>query len=128
MIKHIKRAGLTALASALLVGTSGLYSAGAMAVEKSDLEKGKEIAFSRKTGNCLACHAIDGGNSPGNIAPPLSIPNYTMKQRYPERQRLYNQIHDATQANPLSVMPPFGKHNILSKKEMELLVDYIWSL
>lgn len=124
MIKHIKRAGLTAFASTLLVGTSGLYSAGAVAAEMTDLQKGKDLAFSRKKGNCLACHAIEDGKSPGSIAPPLMV----MKQRYPDRQKLYNQIYDATAVNPMSVMPPFGKHRIISKDELELLVDYIWSL
>lgn len=32
--------------------------------------QGKKIAFDRKLGNCLGCHAIAGGNLAGNIGPP----------------------------------------------------------
>ncbi|MFN3786467.1 MAG: hypothetical protein ACK4RS_06460, partial [Thiothrix sp.] len=32
---------------------------------------GKELAFDRSIGNCLACHMIEGGDLPGNIGPPL---------------------------------------------------------
>lgn len=87
-------------------------------------EEGKELAFSRKKGNCLACHAIQGGESPGNIAPPLMA----MKQRYPEKARLRAQIWDATAANPDTPMPPFGKHRILTEGELDKVVEFIWSL
>ena len=88
------------------------------------LERGREIAFDRTKGNCLACHAIDGGTLPGNIGPPLMV----MKQRFPERERLRAQIRDATASNPDSIMPPFGRHRILSDEEIELVVDFLYSL
>lgn len=87
-------------------------------------EQGKEIAFDRKKGNCLACHMIEGGNVPGNIAPPL----VAMKGRYASKDDLRKQIHDPTAANPESSMPPFGKHEILSKPELDKVVEYIWTL
>ena len=75
-------------------------------------------------GNCLACHAIEGGESPGNIGPPL----LAMKARFPERAKLKAQLWDPTVANPDSPMPPFGKHAILSEDELEKVVDFIWTL
>jgi sulfur-oxidizing protein SoxX len=75
-------------------------------------------------GNCLACHMIQGGNLPGNIAPPL----IAMKGRYPNKAELRKQIWDPSMKNPETSMPPFGKHEILTKQELDKLVEFIWSL
>jgi sulfur-oxidizing protein SoxX len=85
---------------------------------------GKQLAFDRTKGNCLACHAIDNGVSPGNIGPELS----NMKQRYPDKTLLQKRIWDETQFNPMTVMPPFGKHHILTEDEIDQVVDFIHSL
>ena len=89
----------------------------------ADME-GKEIAFDRSKGNCLACHAIDDGDMPGNIGPPLIV----MKVRFPDRAVLKAQIWDATAKNSISIMPPFGKHHILSDTEIEKVIDYLYTL
>ncbi|MDH5377788.1 MAG: sulfur oxidation c-type cytochrome SoxX [Gammaproteobacteria bacterium] len=89
-----------------------------------DEEQGKAIAFDRKKGNCLACHAIEGGSLPGNIGPPLE----NMKNRYPDKAKLRDQIFDATKRNPNSIMPPFGKHEILTKDELDKVVEFIYTL
>jgi sulfur-oxidizing protein SoxX len=94
------------------------------AVAEDVVAEGKKIAFHRKKGNCLACHAIEGGNLPGNIGPPL----VNMKERYPDKQALRMQIYDATKNNPNTIMPPFGKHEILTSKELDKVVEYIWTL
>ncbi len=91
---------------------------------KSDIEKGQEIAFSRKKGNCLACHTIKGGKLPGNIAPPL----VAMQQRFPDKAKLRAQIADSTAANPDSIMPPFERHKIISAEEIDLITDFIHQL
>ncbi len=88
------------------------------------IEQGKKIAFNRKTGNCLACHAIEGGSLPGNIGPPL----INMRDRYPDKEQLHAQIWDATRYNPHSIMPPYGKHEILSNEELDRVVEFIYSL
>ncbi len=85
---------------------------------------GKKIAFDRKKGNCLACHDMDDGDMSGNIGPPLIV----MKTRFPDRAVLKAQIWDATVKNPISIMPPFGKHRILSNNEIEKLLDYLYTL
>ncbi|MDM8546432.1 sulfur oxidation c-type cytochrome SoxX [Candidatus Venteria ishoeyi] len=92
--------------------------------EKSVMEKGKSLAFDRKKGNCLACHVIKDGVSPGNIGPPLIY----MSARYKSKEALHAQIADATVANPNSLMPPFGKHGILSDAEIGKIVEFIYSL
>jgi len=88
------------------------------------IEKGKAVAVDRKKGNCLACHAMDDGNLPGNIAPPL----VSMKLRYPDKAKLREQIWDATIRNPNSIMPPFGRHKMLSEEEIDNITVYILTL
>ncbi|MCG6940163.1 MAG: sulfur oxidation c-type cytochrome SoxX [Thiohalocapsa sp.] len=87
-------------------------------------EAGKEIAMDRSRGNCIACHVLPGGESPGAIGPAL----VAMQTRYSSKQDLAQQIWDPTIKNPDAVMPPFGKHGILSDKEFVDVVEYVWSL
>ena len=85
---------------------------------------GKDIAMDRAKGNCIACHVMEGGESPGNIGPPL----VAMKVRYPETKRLRDQIWDSNAANPDSPMPPFGKHEILTEEQIDQVVAFILTL
>lgn len=110
------------LISALVIST-GMLSVEAMAADDA-VAQGKEIAFDRKKGNCLGCHAIEGGSLPGNIGPPL----IAMKARFPDKAKLRAQIWDATARNPYTPMPPFGKHGALSDKEIDLITEFIHTL
>lgn len=85
---------------------------------------GQGIAFDRAKGNCLACHVIAGGESPGSIGPELS----NMQARYPDKKLLRRRIWDETEFNPITVMPPFGKHRILSEQEIDQVVDFLYTL
>jgi sulfur-oxidizing protein SoxX len=119
--KHIfSAASLAAMIGALAITTSAVSVAEEAA---TILEKGKETAFDRKLGNCLACHAIDDGTLPGNIGPPL----IAMKQRYPEKAKLRDQIWDATVRNPNTIMPPFGRFRILSEEQIDWITEYIYT-
>ncbi len=121
--------------SILKTGSSVLALAGGLAVlpvpgvslaeeASSVVEEGKAVAFDRKKGNCLACHQIAGGDLPGNIGPPL----VAMKARFPDKAKLRAQIADATQLNPNSIMPPFGRQGILSDSEIDKIVEFIYTL
>ena len=115
-------AGAVALA-ATLIG----YAIPDLANADADPElvaQGKDIAFDRKKGNCLACHAIEGGDLPGNIGPPL----VAMSARFPDPERLRAQIWDPTAANPDTIMPPFGLHGILSEDEIDKIVVFVQTL
>lgn len=103
-----------------IIALSAIASAPTFAKEMT----GKEIAFDRKLGNCLACHMISGGELNGNIAPPL----IAMKARFPDKAKLRAQIWDATVANPDSIMIPFGRHGIMSEKQIDKVTDFIYSL
>ena len=106
-------------AIALLLGT---FPAQGTTAER--VAEGKSLALGRSKGNCLACHKIDDGKLPGTIGPPL----VAMKLRYPERSALREQICDATIRNPHSRMPPFCRHRILTESEVELIIDYLYTL
>ena len=88
------------------------------------LEQGKKLTTERSKGNCLACHVIEQGVLPGNLGPPL----VAMKARFPDREELRMQIYNATSANQHSRMPPFGRHGILTDKEIEIIMDYLYTL
>ena len=88
------------------------------------INQGRVIAYDRSAGNCLSCHLILGSELPGNVGPPL----IQMRLRFPERSALISQISDAAITNSNTVMPPFGRHNILTDDEIELVVDFIHSI
>lgn len=88
------------------------------------INPGKQIAFSRDKGNCLACHKIEDGEFPGNIGPELKA----LSTRFNNKQQLREQIWDATRFNPETSMPPFGKNKILANTEIDQVVDYLWGI
>ncbi|MFN2380962.1 MAG: sulfur oxidation c-type cytochrome SoxX [Guyparkeria sp.] len=117
----------TAGAAALLatgMGFSGATMANDAGMSES-AKKGKEIAFARGEGNCLACHQIKGGNLAGNIGPAL----IAMEARYPDREDLVEVIYDPRKKfGDQTIMPPMGASNFLSDEEINLIVDYLYTL
>ena len=107
----------------LLLGAASLLADEATDAE-ARIEQGKQIAFDRRKGNCLACHAIEGGELAGNYGPPLIV----MKTRFPDRDKLRAQIWDATVRMPSTRMPPYGRHRILTEEEIDLVVDFLLTL
>ena len=87
-------------------------------------ETGKDIALNVRKGNCLACHLMPGvpdAVSSATIGPPL----VAMKARFPDAAVLRDKIWDASKTVPTTAMPPFGKHQILSDKEIDKIVEFI---
>jgi sulfur-oxidizing protein SoxX len=110
-----------------LLAFLGIASLSLAAEEDTEQADGQSIAYNKKLGNCLACHAIPSdpkAESAGNIGPPL----VNMKERYPDRAKLRAQIWDATVTNPNTSMPPFGRNKILTEQEIDLVTDYIQGL
>lgn len=85
--------------------------------------RGGCIAIDRTKGNCPACHLIAGAVS-GNVAPPLLV----MQQRFPDKARVRAQLEDPSKFNPKTVMPPFGRHQILTPQEISDVVEFVMSL
>lgn len=117
----------TATSIAALLGSLALAPVAAVSAQEAEASaaaQGKQVAHDRRKGNCLACHAIEGGDMTGNVGPPL----VAMKARFPDKARLRAQIWDSTKANPNTIMPPFGRHQILTEKEIDQIVEYMYTL
>ena len=133
---------VTALGAALLAGNLAMMpaaSAGdALPTDKQcskskpedALTKGWCVMINRKKGNCLACHDIVTKRFPadfpaaGNIAPPL----VSMKARFPDKAKLRAQIWDATVANPNTSMIPFGRHKVISDKDIDNIIEFLYTI
>jgi len=122
MIRKSKR--LLSMTGALFIAASLPTSVTLAEASGSNIEEGKKLAFTRSKGNCLACHMIKGGDSPGTIAPPLLM----MKSRFPDKKVLKAQVWDASKRNPETSMPLFGRYEILTEDEVDKVVDFIHSL
>jgi sulfur-oxidizing protein SoxX len=51
-----------------------------------------------------------------------------MKARFPDREKLRQQIWDSRGNDPHTLMPPFGKFRILTDQEIERIIDYLYTL
>ena len=90
-------------------------------------KKGKGLVISVTKGNCIACHSVPTESdivSLANIGPPF----VNLKARFPNRADLEKKIWDPTFTNPNTIMPPFGKHKILTMIEIHQIIDYLYSL
>ena len=88
---------------------------------------GKQLAYTGNKGNCLACHAMPtmaDAEAAGTIGPPL----IAMRMRYPDKAKLRAVIWNAMVVNPDTVMPPFGKNQILTEQEIDKITDFVDSL
>jgi len=98
-----------------------------IAQAESSIDRGRQIAHDHFKGNCLACHQMPkdkSAKSKANIAPSL----IDIKIKYPEKESLFNRIHDPSSINPNTIMPPYGKNSILSTQEIYDLIDYLYTL
>ena len=118
----LKRITVIAFLAPLLMFGSAV--SGVASADEAMIERGKEAAFDRKKGNCLACHMIADGSLPGNQGPPL----VAMQARFPDKAVLRAQISNPLEKNPNSIMPPFGLHNILSGDDIDAIVEYLYTL
>jgi len=107
----------TALALGLLLVVSTAAQA------QSGAADGQKLAFDRGKGNCLTCHEIKGGDLPGSIGPKLE----NLKGKY-DRTELIAILNDEAIRNPTTVMPPFGRHRILTEQEINAIVDFLQTL
>jgi len=117
-------AAIRAVLAVAVCALSGMPVVALAAGASQQVNAGKKIAFTSSRGNCLACHVIPGGEAPGNIGPPL----IAMKARFSSREKVRQVVWDPESVYPGSPMPPFGKNRILSQKEIDQVVDFIWSL
>jgi len=75
-------------------------------------------------GNCTACHAIPADKNlvAGDIAPPF----IGMKIRFPDIAKVRAAIHDQRALSPDTIMPPFGRKQILTPEQIDSVAQYIY--
>lgn len=85
------------------------------------VKKGEKIFMTKKFGNCIACHDINGKtlNGPGSMGPKLQY-----LSAWPE-QALYDKVYNPYTTNPVSQMPAFGKSGWLSDGEIKAVVAFL---
>ncbi len=111
----------------LLVFAAAIGNSFPVLADQDRVATGARLAQDVAKGNCLACHAMPSDAkavTSANIGPPL----VAIRARFPEREQLRRQVWDAGLTNPDTVMPPFGKHQILTTEEIDLIVDYLYTL
>ncbi len=85
---------------------------------------GRAIFLDERKGNCAACHKAPNDatvKTQSNIGAPLEA----IKARYPDGKKLREVIWDLSKTVPNTIMPPYGKHRILSDDEIDALVIYL---
>lgn len=88
---------------------------------------GRELFTDVRKGNCVACHQIPGDSLASGkirIGPDLA----GIKARYPDRARLRAAVWDQSETLPNTIMPPYGKHRILTETEIDAVVGYLETL
>ena len=111
------------LTKKLLIASAigGLFATASVAGDMNLVKEGEKIFNTKKIGNCLACHAVNGKdiNNPGSLGPKLQY-----LESWPE-QALYDKIYDPYTTNPISAMPAFGKNGWLNDHQIKALVAYL---
>jgi len=93
--------------------------------EDARVSAGRELAHGYEKGNCLGCHRIPGDPKAVTLAT-LGPPLRDVLARYPDREALRSRLWDATAYNSSTIMPPFGKHGVLTEQEIELIIEYLY--
>lgn len=81
-------------------------------------------------GNCLACHYVSISGQPerfapsGNIGPILE----NISEKYPSQSELIELLNDPDALFPDTIKPPYGKHRILTEREIEAVVVFLSGL
>ncbi|TNG01488.1 MAG: sulfur oxidation c-type cytochrome SoxX [Gammaproteobacteria bacterium] len=73
---------------------------------------------------CQACHQFAGTTQAGTVGPPM----VAIKARFPERQKIYDQVYDPHKIKSDSIMPPFGRNGLLNDKQINLIIDFLYTL
>lgn len=78
-------------------------------------------------GHCIACHQLPEGAGPAtraDLGPRLEGD----RMRALGRAGIRRALEDPTRDNPDTVMPPFGRHRILTAAEIDRLVEFLHAL
>jgi len=109
------------IATVAIVST--VFSTAIFAADQSAIIKeGRKVFVTKKLGNCLACHTVQGDASipqPGSIGPRLAN-----LDTYP-KQYLFDKIWDPNKTNPTTIMPVFGRNHKITKEQINAVIAYL---
>lgn len=88
---------------------------------------GKKLFDDPRRGNCGACHVWSAA-APVSVLPPIGPSLVGIKARYADGKKLRDVIRDASALNPDTVMPPYGRHRILTDVEINAIAGYVETL
>jgi sulfur-oxidizing protein SoxX len=91
---------------------------------------GRALFAEERKGNCSACHKTPS-DAPMKGASGIGPPLESIRQKYPgaaDRARLRDAIVDPGKRNPGTIMPPYGKHRILTETEIDAIVAFLETL
>ncbi len=94
------------------------------AVSQADSAPGRALFLDPAKGNCAACHQVPADpavKSTSRIGAPLA----GIKSQYPDRSRLRAIVWDLGATIPDTIMPPYGRHRILTEAEIDALLRYL---
>lgn len=120
----------SSLGTHIIVGCITTFPLATMASAQSAPLDGRALFIEQRKGNCTACHKAPTDallKSASDIGPPLE----SIKQKYAtpiDQARLREVIQDPGKINPNTIMPPYGKHRILSDAEINAIVGYLETL
>ncbi|WP_298357180.1 sulfur oxidation c-type cytochrome SoxX [Rhodoblastus sp.] len=99
-------------------------AAAPLSAHAGDVAAGQKLALDRSKGNCLACHTIKGGDAPSSVGRKL----VDMKRRFPNRADLVEILTDESDRNVIAPMPAFGRNHVLTRDEIEKIIDFLYTL
>lgn len=107
-----------------VIGSCLVLALSSFANASEDMVKlGEKIFTTKKLGNCLACHDVNGKKipNPGSLGPKLTA------MKYWDDKTIYDTIYDIYKARGIkySAMPPFGANGWLTEKQIKALVAFL---
>lgn len=88
---------------------------------------GRALFHDPGKGNCIACHQTSA-NTPSAPASRIGPPLLRVKEQIPDRERLRQIIRDPASVWPDTIMPPYGRHRILTDGEIDAIAAYVETL
>ena len=114
----------------IILGCFTTFPLATMVSAQSAPLDGRALFIEQRKGNCTACHKTPTDallKSASEIGPSLE----SIKQKYAtpaDRARLRETMQDPGKINPNTIMPPYGKHRILSDTEINAIISYLETL
>ena len=97
------------------------------AIAQNPVAAGRALYLNERKGNCVSCHQAPGDpgvKSVATVGPVLE----GIRSRFPDRGKLRSLLWDAGMFKTETIMPPYGRHRILTENEIDTLVTYLETL